>query len=283
MYTAVRKRYTIGMNVSEKKIAVFKKTIWQYYKKHKRNLQWRERIEPYHVFVSEIMLQQTQVPRVMTKFPEFIKTFPDFKSLAEASTSKLLKTWQGMGYNRRALYLRDAAKTIVVKHNGKVSLDPEELESLPGIGKATGRSIATFIGNKPEVFIETNIRRTFIHHFFKDKTEVGDKEIIVLVEETLDRQNPREWYYALMDYGSALSKKIENPNRKSKHYIKQKSFSGSDRQVRGMLLRLLLKSPSTAVELKKQSGFTQEKIICNLGNLMREGFIMERRGKYIIK
>ncbi|MBI3366536.1 A/G-specific adenine glycosylase [Candidatus Roizmanbacteria bacterium] len=261
----------------------FQNIIWDYYKKHKRKLLWREEITPYNIFVSEIMLQQTQVSRVEKKFPKFIKKFPDFSSLAEASTKDVLTAWQGMGYNRRALYLKKATETIIKKYNGYLPNDLHILGTLPGIGKTTASSITTFVWNQPTVFIETNIRRVFIHFFFSERKNIDDKDIIPLVEKTLDKRNPREWYYALMDYGSHLPKITKNPNRKSKHYAKQSQFKGSDREIRGKIIRSILKRSLTIDELETIIQFDKKRLYVNLLELKKEGFVMEKKGKYSIK
>lgn len=261
----------------------FQKTIWDFYRKHKRTLLWRENITPYYVFTSEIMLQQTQVSRVEKKFPEFIKKFPDFKSLAHASTKDVLTAWQGMGYNRRALYLKQAAEIIVRKHKGILPKDPQLLDDLQGIGDATARSIIVFSYNMPLVFIETNIRRVFIHSFFSDKENIDDKVILPLVQKTMDTENPREWYYALMDYGSHLPTITKNPNRKSRHYKRQSQFKGSDREMRGAIIKSILKKPLTIDEIKKNTQFERQRIYSNLLTLQKEGFIMEKKGRYYVK
>ncbi len=265
------------------KFKAFKKTIWDFYKKNKRRLLWREKITPYRVFVSEVMLQQTQVIRVSKKFPEFIRKFPDFKSLANASNKKLLRAWQGMGYNRRALYLKQAAEIVIKEYEGGLAKDPKLIDKLPGIGEATACSIIVFTYNIPLVFIETNIRRVFIHHFFSDKKDIDDKDIFLLVKKYLDKDNPREWYYALMDYGSHLVKITENPNAKSKYYKRQSKFKGSDREIRGVIIRSILKNFSTLDELEKNTQFERNRLYVNLLTLQKEGLIMEKKGKYFIK
>ncbi|MFH0772795.1 MAG: A/G-specific adenine glycosylase [bacterium] len=260
---------------------IFVKTVWNYYKKNKRVMPWREDISPYSVFISEVMLQQTQVSRVLIKYPSFIHVFPDFLSLAKANTSILLSAWQGMGYNRRALYLRSAARIIIGKYNCVLSQEREALDELPGIGYATACSIMAFAYNKPVVFIETNIRRVFIHHFFSDKEDVNDIEILPLVERTVDKKNPREWYWALMDYGAYLAKQRENPNKKSVHYIKQKKFEGSVREVRGGVLKLLLKKSYTQKELENLYK-KDERLFTALEGMKKEGLIQEKNKRYYI-
>jgi len=261
----------------------FQKTIWDFYKKHKRNLYWRKKVTPYYVFVSEIMLQQTQVARVEKKFPEFIKEFPDFKSLAQAPAKNVLAAWQGMGYNRRGLYLKKAAEIIIEKYKGIVPKDPKLVDELPGVGNATACSIVVFAYNTPHVFIETNIRRVFIHFFFSDKKNIDDKDIMLIIEKTLDTKTPREWYYALMDYGSHLPTIIKNPNRRSKYYKKQAPFKGSDREIRGAIIKSILKNPLTILQLEQATGFEERRLQYNLLKLKKEGFVMEKKRKYVIK
>ena len=244
---------------------------------------WRDTIKSYWVVVSEIMLQQTQVPRVVEKFPLFVKSFPDFLSLASASLEDVLRAWQGMGYNRRGKYLREIAKLITEKYDGTVPKDPSVLETFPGIGPATARSIIVYTYNIPELFIETNVRRIYIHHFFKDATTVSDKDILPRLIETMDQENPREWYYALMDYGTFLGKSVSNPDRKSKHYSKQSKFDGSNRQIRGTVLRSLLATGTAdAEELKTKLGFNKERLYNVLADLISEGIVAEEKGIYKI-
>lgn len=259
----------------------FKNVVWDYYSKHKRSMPWREDVSPYSIFVSEVMLQQTQVARVLIKYPFLMNTFPTFQSLAKADTQTLLSTWQGMGYNRRALYLRSAAHIIVEKYGGIMPQDISLLDNLPGIGYATACSIVAFAYNLPVFFIETNIRRVFIHHFFKDAIQVDDKDILKLVHETVSKDNPREWYWALMDYGAYLARMEDNPNKKSRHYTKQKKFEGSVREVRGGILKALLEKPHSVSALKKL--FMDERLFTALAQLENEGFITKKGTNYSIK
>ncbi len=222
----------------------FQMLIKDYYGTNRRAFPWREQITPYHVVVSEIMLQQTQTDRVLQKFDPFITRFPDFATLANASFHEVLLYWKGLGYNRRAMALQKIAQRVSQEYHGQLPHDPEILETFPGIGPATARSIVAFAFNIPTVFIETNVRTVFIHFFFKDRTEISDKEIMPLVAQTVDQSNPREWYYALMDYGVMLKKTVGNASRLSKHYHKQSPFQGSERQIRGLILQYLLEYAS---------------------------------------
>jgi A/G-specific adenine glycosylase len=225
--------------------------------------------------VSEFMLQQTQTERVSRYYEPFIRQFYDFRALARAPLKDVLAAWQGLGYNRRAINLRLTAQKVVSEYNGVLPETREDLIQLPGIGPSTAGAIMAFGFNKPVVFIETNIRRVFIYYFFPDKIDVKDAEILSLVEQTLDYDNPRCWYYALMDYGNMLKKGVSNPNRKSAHYSRQAPFEGSDRQVRGRIIRALLQrhemDQTELIDLLDTNAVRAKKI---LRSLEEEGFLV---------
>ncbi len=262
---------------------LFRKTIRQYFQKYGRDFPWRETRNPYHILVSEIMLQQTQVERVLGKYEQFISAFPDFASLAQAPLQSVLSVWQGLGYNRRAIALQRIAQTVTTDWNGILPSSVDLLVKLPGIGHATASAIAAFAFGKPSVFIETNIRRVFIHFYFYDRDNVRDSEILPLVEKTLGRSDPRSWYYALMDYGAMLKKQLQNPNRKSAHYQKQSPFEGSNRQIRGMVLKAILEKPYiTETALLKKLNRDPEQILPVLHDLQKEGFIRKQGKRFHI-
>jgi A/G-specific adenine glycosylase len=256
------------------RFVLFRKIVLTYYEHAGRDLAWRHTNDPYHILVSEIMLQQTQVGRVTIKYPEFITTFPTFAALADAPLHRVLAVWQGMGYNRRAIALQACAKRVETEFSGTLPDNVETLNTFPGIGHATACSIAAFAFNMPVAFIETNIRRVFIHFFFGDSLSVTDREILPLVEQSLDTTNPRIWYWALMDFGSALKNTIPNPNKKSAHYTKQSKFVGSDREIRGMLLRSLVTNPQQdEKELVGSISVSVERVHKVIDRLADEGFI----------
>jgi len=259
-------------------IAKFRRIVWDYYRANRRSMPWRDDHSPYSVVVSEIMLQQTQVARVLENYPVFMRTFSDFEALAGASTVNVLAAWQGMGYNRRALNLQKLARQLTQDHDGQLPQDPKLLIKLPGIGPGTAGSIAAFAFNQPVVFVETNIRRVIIHHFFSDHRDIPDTDILPIVERSLDCTNPREWYYALMDYGAHLAKTVPNPNRRSKHYSVQSKFEGSDRQIRGTIVRLLLEFPVLTAQdvVNRFPGEPQERITRILEQLTKEGFLQQQ-------
>lgn len=272
------------MTQSTIKIQEFKKIIWDYYAQHKRYFVWRNVDNPYYIFVSEIMLQQTQTYRVEPKFERFIRLFPTVQALAHASLKEVLAAWQGLGYNRRARYVYESAKIIVEKYQGMVPSDPDVLVTLPGIGPNTAGSISCFAFNKPTIFIETNIRSVFIQHFFADKDQVCDKDLLALIHTTIDPHNAREWYYALMDYGVFLKKYMINPSRKSAHYTKQSSFEGSDRQIRGMIIRILLAHHSYVLieDIVSHINKNEARVMSIVEQLVKEKLINSQGNTYKI-
>ena len=280
------------MKVSEKEIKKFQKTVWDYYKTSARiNLPWRKDINPYRIWVSEIMLQQTQVDRVVSFFDTWMKLFPTIQKLANASQIDVLKQWKGLGYNSRAIRMKQAAQVIMNDYKGKFPSNYAELQKLPGIGPYTAGAISAFANNQPIAIIETNIRRVFIHHFFADQTDVRDEDILKLVVLSIDKSNPREWYWALMDYGSFLGRTLNikgkkyNPNIQSKHYTKQSKFEGSDREIRSNILRLLLENNNSISKIKlmneiKRFSTDLERLKKIMNQMEKEGYF-ELVGKNI--
>lgn len=267
--------------MTEPVISRFRTMVNRYYASNARPLPWRETDSPYHILVSEIMLQQTRVERVEEKYRVFLDAFPDLGSLARASLQEVLGVWQGLGYNRRAISLKETARQVVDRFKGTIPDSPEELKTLPGIGEYTAAAIAAFAFHRPVPLIETNIRAVFIHCFFLDREGVRDSEIRPLVEATLDAANPREWYYALMDFGVMLKRRVPNPSRRSAHHGRQAPFEGSDRQIRGKILRILLegKSPSRG-EITRLVGADAERVERILLQLEKESFIIRQRRGY---
>lgn len=271
-----------------------------------RDLLWRRTRDPYIIWLSEVMLQQTQVPRVEARMPEWLDQFPSIEALAAASAADVLAAWQGMGYNRRALALHTAARQIVEEHDGIVPRKTAALTALPGIGPATAQGIRAFAFDLPGVYLETNVRTVFLHHFFPDVPGVPDRELTALIEAACpaapgatgdaapyavpqdERDTPRAWYYALLDYGAYLKKTIPNPSRRSASYTRQSRFEGSRRQKRAELVRMLLAARDagegalaldeitqrlSARELAAgREAVTSELVVSILTDLERDGF-----------
>lgn len=265
-------------------IKEFQDIIWEYYRTHGRKFPWRLTHNPYHILVSEIMLQQTQTHRVVQKYEQFIALFSSFEALAQAPLHNVICAWQGLGYNRRAIALHNNAKRIIQEFDGNLPHSPATLLTFSSIGPNTAGSICAFAFNQPTIFIETNIRAVFIHFFFQHANKVHDKELLPLVAQAVDVQNPREWYYALMDYGVMVKKECKNPARKSTHHAQQSTFQGSHRQIRGMILKLFSQHQYILHEhflsfIDRDS----DRIELALSELCKEGFLMYKNGGYKIR
>ncbi len=229
--------------------AKFRAMVWRYYREHGRHdLPWRppslklrkgkEDDVLYCILVSEIMLQQTQVERVVPFYKNFLKRFPTAKALAAARLTEVLKAWQGLGYNRRAKMLHEAAKELTHATSFFIRSNlVTRLETLPGVGPYTARAVAAFAYNEDVVFVETNIRTAIIHHFFPKKKKVSDTQLENILKEVLPKGRSREWYSALMDYGAYLKRSGVSHNARGAKYAKQSKFKGSLREARGAILR----------------------------------------------
>lgn len=291
------------MNMSEitalsRGVSYFQTLIWRYYRAHGRHdLPWRKIKDLYRILVSEVMLQQTQVDRVIPLYRNFIKQFPTAKKLATAPLSEVLKSWQGLGYNRRAKMLREAAQCLVSTPSfvSRFDLDISELEKLPGVGPYTARAVAAFAYNQDVVVIETNIRTAVIHHFFQKKKKVSDAEIEKVLRQVLPKGRAREWYSALMDYGAYLKRSGISHNEKSERYTKQSKFKGSLREVRGAILRVLvvlgisrsgrpnLMERVLITTVEKEIGVDRhEHVIKALYALEAEKLLLKKNGRYAL-
>ena len=205
-------------------LAAFRQLVLQQGRLLFRDLPWRRTTDPYQIWISEVMLQQTQVQRVDGRWQRWLERFPTVDALAMAQVADVLDEWQGMGYNRRALALLNAARAVS-DAGGVMPHELRELVALPGIGPATAAGIRAFAFNLPQV---------------------PDRELIPLVEATCPQDacdpndDPRTWYYALLDYGYHLKRTVPNPSRRSRTHVRQSRFEGSHRQKRAMVVRALL-------------------------------------------
>jgi len=267
------------MELSRADKTAFLETLWEYYaQKGRTALPWRlpeadGRFNPYHIMVSELMLQQTQVSRVILKYQAFLEEFPAIGDLAAADLGDVLRAWQGLGYNRRAKFLWQAAQAV--RAGGSFPDTLATLTELPGIGTGTAGAILAYAYNRPVAFVETNVRTVYIHHFFQDRTDVHDREIIDLVTQTVDREQPREFYWALMDYGTHLKATVGNLNKASRHYAQQSAFPGSRRQIRGQVIKLLGSERLSLAALRQH--IDDPRLEAVLGELADEGMIRQSR------
>lgn len=240
---------------------------------------WRRDTRPYYVLVSELMLQQTQVARVVPKFEAFIARFPDVQALAAASLADVLTLWTGLGYNRRAKYLHAAAKQVVAEYDSELPADYELLKKLPGIGPGTAGAMMAYAFNQPVVFIETNVRTVYFHYFFSHDETVSDAQLLPLIEATIDHDNPREFYWALMDYGTWLKQNTPKRTTQSAHYKKQSQFKGSVREVRGQIVRVLGAGDKTLDELS-EAVVADERFMPALEGLVKDGLVVHTKGVF---
>lgn len=230
------------MRLAKKTVRVFQKKILSHYRDFGRRLPFRTTTDPYKITVSEIMLQQTQVDRVIPFYQRWIKKFPNWKALAGASNKALLLAWSGLGYNRRALNLGRLAKTITQQYRGKLPTREEQLLPLPGIGPYTANAILIFAFNKPRVTIDTNIRRVLIHEL-KLRPSLSSSELKKVALQVLPNNNSRDWHNALMDYGALVLPRTPH----IRPLTRQSKFVGSIRQIRGSIIRQLTKQRSVSV------------------------------------
>ena len=225
----------------------FCETVWCEGDRLYRDLPWRRTRDPYAIWVSEVMLQQTQVARVDGRWQRWLERFPDTAVLADADAGDVLEEWQGLGYNRRALSLARAAR-MIEDAGGEFPREERDLVALPGIGPATAAGIRAFAFDLPGVYLETNVRTVFLHELFPDAHDVPDSALVPLVREACPgfaaacgaERGPRAWYYALLDYGAFLKQTLPNPSRRSRTHARQSRFEGSHRQKRAELVRVLL-------------------------------------------
>lgn len=250
-----------------------------------RDFPWRRTHDPYEVLVSEVMLQQTQVQRVEKRYTAWLERFPTIDALAAASLPEVLEEWQGLGYNRRAIALKRAADIISADLAGEVPVEHDRLIALPGIGPATAAGVRAFAHGIPGVYLETNVRAVVIHELFADEAQVPDRDIVPILEATVDPDDPRGWYYALLDYGAHLKKVMPNPSRRSAHHSVQSRFEGSRRQKRAWLLRFALerglvalneaeRSLSAAERAAGRDGVLREEVAAILSDMEGEGFLI---------
>ncbi|MCL2139404.1 MAG: A/G-specific adenine glycosylase [Treponema sp.] len=264
------------------KIKLFQEMILCHYMKEGRNFPWRG-ANPWGVMVSEFMLQQTQTERVIPYWEKWMALWPQPKNLAAASMEDVMREWVGLGYNTRCSNLKKSACIIAKDYGGMVPDNQKSLLLLPGIGPYIAGAIACFGFNRPAVFLETNIRSVIIHSFFPERDDVRDAEIYPILKKILYKEDPRKWYYALMDYGVYLKKTVDNPNRRSAHYKKQSPFIGSFRQARGRVIKSLVSmGPSNVNEIMITSGMATEKLYRVLEKLKSESMVAEENGIYRI-
>ncbi|MBI4084278.1 MAG: A/G-specific adenine glycosylase [Candidatus Levybacteria bacterium] len=316
------------MQIPPRIIKAFQKEILAWYAINKRDLPWRDtpvetnhsvhlsgasfkKRDPYHILVSEVMLQQTQVSRVIPKYEAWLRIFPTVQSLAKAKTSDVLRLWSGLGYNRRALYLQKTAKDIVEKHEGKWPQDIKTLQALPGIGEYTARALLCFAFDQQVAVVDTNIRKVILLRFVYNRhsgdplrqlADGGDSRIKILnqvqgdklgdpgqarmtkrelqriADQLLPKGKAYEWNQALMDYSASVLAMHRVPTPK------QSRFTGSNRYYRGQVLQYLLKHQTASIMTlgrKVKQGFGEKDALWFqelLLGLSKDGFVRIHKG-----
>lgn len=276
------------MKLSKKQITSFRQKIFLWWPPHRRDLPWRHTRDPYRIMVSEVMLQQTQVLRVIDKYNEFIEAFPTVKDLAQASPAQILRIWKGMGYNRRALYLRSSAQIICDQYNGQIPNNYELLTRLPGLGTYTARAIMVFAYGQEVPLVDTNIRQIITHFFFSNQAQglalMGrkgralEKDIEDIARQLIPPGKSWEWHQALMDYGAIAMTNIQIPITNKK---KQKPFKDSNRYYRGRIVDRLREGEAQEKEFLEECasayGKSKKFLVGILDGLIKEGLIERTR------
>ncbi|MBS3749846.1 MAG: Fe-S cluster assembly protein HesB [Candidatus Thermoplasmatota archaeon] len=261
---------------TEQDIKKFQHKVFHFYEEYKRDLPWRKTNDAYKILVSEFMLQQTQVSRVINYYTRWMNTWPTVHSLANETYKNVLQAWMGLGYNRRAMYLHNTANIIVDEFDGDVLSAVNHYEKLPGIGLYTAKAIQIFAANADIATVDTNIRRILINEFDLDES-ISDKELFQLAKQCLPKGKSRNWHNALMDYGA-----LHLTSRKTgiKPKTQQSNFQGSDRQIRGKILRLLLKEDQSAYQLQKELKVESERLSKILNKMVDEKTVGKTNKNY---
>jgi A/G-specific adenine glycosylase len=263
-------------DITQEQIQCFQKKVSSFYKRNRRQLPWRNTTDPYNILLSELMLQQTQVNRVILYYAKWITKWPTIDALASASLTEILDAWMGLGYNTRAVNLHKTARKIVTKFNSDVLEGMKHYKDLPGVGKYTSQAVQIFSANADIITVDTNIRRIFINEFNLSE-KVTDKALWELAGRCLPRGKSRDWHNALMDYG-ALFLTAKKTGIKPK--TKQSRFEGSDRQIRARILRCLLKEKMSLSELEKTLEIEQMRLRQILDKMSTEKIVMEKNNSY---
>jgi A/G-specific adenine glycosylase len=285
----------------QKKIK-FQKQILDWYQKNQRDLPWRKTRDPYRIFISEVMSQQTQLSRVIPKYEAWIEKFPTIQSLARAKVSDVLHYWSGLGYNKRALNLKKTAEIITEKYDGGFPQSEKELLSLPGIGQYTARAVLCFAFDQQIAVVDTNVRKVILTQILNSENpkdsknqdftladrntisekKVDDKTIQEIATQLLPAGHAYEWNQALMDYAANVLKKEKIP------IPKQSKFQGSRRYYRGQILKVLLQKKKVAVTdigflIKKDFTENEKEWLQKLlDELVTDGFIIYKNNTILL-
>ncbi len=242
----------------------FQQDILSFYEKRGRDLPWRKTTDPYKILISEIMLQQTQVDRVIPYYQRWLKKWPTVQKLANASRTAVLKAWMGLGYNNRGINIHKAAQKIMEDYKGDVLAAVKDYKNVPGIGPYTSAAVRIFSANEDIITVDTNIRRIYMHEFnLKDDSKVGE-----LAQQCLPKGRSRDWHNALMDYGATF---LTARRAGIRPKTQQSKFEGSDRQIRAQILRSILnEGAKSEAELRALTQTESKRLKAVLAKLVRD-------------
>jgi len=268
------------MKITNRHIRNFRTKVFAFYKTRGRDLPWRKTTDPYKILISEFMLQQTQVSRVIEYFGKWIKLWPTINHLARATRSEVLMAWMGLGYNTRAVNLHRAAKIIIKDYDSNVLEAVECYKEIAGIGEYTSRAVRIFAANADLVTVDTNIRRILIHEF-RLSEDISGGALLSIAERCLPKGRSRKWHNALMDYGALYltgTKTGIRPKTQQSTF-----FKGSDRQIRAHILRTLLLQTSSLSELYNTCSVEEKRLLRILDKMVHEQLIAIRNKRYQLK
>jgi A/G-specific adenine glycosylase len=263
------------------RIIKFQQTVLRYYQEYGRDLPWRKTTNAYHILLSEVMLQQTQVDRGMAYYLTWTKRWKRVQDLAKANRVDVLKAWMGLGYNNRAINLHKTAQKISEEYDGDVIAAVKDFKNLPGIGPYTSAAVRIFARNEDIVTVDTNIRRILIHEFALPES-TSDKELWALAEQCLPKGKSRDWHNGLMDYGATL---LTSRKTGIKPKTQQSKFEGSDRQIRAKILRYILSNDSVSKQVlfTKFSKTDQDRLQRILAKMIDQEMLTYSQSTYRLK
>ena len=265
--------------ISPDAIAELQARILSWYAVNRRDLPWRHTTDPYAILVSEIMLQQTQVARVIPKFAMFMAAYPRLDDLAKAPLDDVLRLWRGLGYNNRARRLRDCAAAVTEAGERPATLPRSltSLQALPGIGAYTARAVLAFAHNDDVAAVDANVRRVLTHELSLP-AELGGRGLQMVAEAVLPRGRSRDWHNGLMDYGAVvLTARATGIAPRTR----QSAFEGSRRWYRSRLLQALLeRGPQRLDQLAVALDVTPD-VAAELADLLTRDGLVRRDGERV--
>jgi A/G-specific adenine glycosylase len=266
------------------------KALRAWYAPRRSAYPWRETRDPYAIWVAEVMLQQTQASRVVHAYRDFLVRFPTVRALATASRRDVVRAWDRLGYNRRAVWLSEGARAIVREHSGRVPRDPETLRMLPGVGAYTAAAVSSIAFGEPVAVVDTNVRRVVARvHLGVDGRQADTRAVWKLAQSWLDPDDPVTWNQAVMDLGRKVCRPqplcdvcplarvcaFRTSGAMATHGPASKeAFQGSSRQVRGAIVRALRSHEALSPRrLAAETGFGAGRVEAAVEGLEADGLV----------